>query len=34
MQMVVGISKIPSDPVQIEHILRIAFDGLRYKPLA
>jgi AcrR family transcriptional regulator len=32
MQMVVGISKIPSEPVQIEHILRIALDGLRYQP--
>jgi AcrR family transcriptional regulator len=31
MQMVVGISKIPSDPRQIEHILRIALDGLRYQ---
>jgi|SRR5947209_15129516 len=31
MQMVVGISKIPSDPAQIEHILRIALDGLRYQ---
>jgi AcrR family transcriptional regulator len=32
MQMVVGISKIPSEPSQIEHILRIALDGLRYQP--
>jgi AcrR family transcriptional regulator len=32
MQMVVGISKIPSEPRQIEHILRIALDGLRYTP--
>jgi AcrR family transcriptional regulator len=33
MHMVVGISKIPnSDPGQIEHILRIALDGLRYQP--
>jgi AcrR family transcriptional regulator len=33
MQMVMGISKIPaSDPAQIEHILRIALDGLRYRP--
>ncbi len=33
MQMVVGIAKIPSsDPSQIEHILRIALDGLRYDP--
>jgi AcrR family transcriptional regulator len=34
MHMVVGISKIPSDPGQIEHILRIALDGLRYQPPA
>jgi AcrR family transcriptional regulator len=33
MQMVVGIAKIPaSDPSQVEHILRIALDGLRYHP--
>jgi AcrR family transcriptional regulator len=32
MQMVAGISKIPSEPRQIEHILRIALDGLRYTP--
>ncbi len=33
MQMVIGISKIPnSDSVQIEHILRIALDGLRHNP--
>ena len=33
MQMVMGIAKIPvSDPSQIEHILRIALDGLRYHP--
>jgi AcrR family transcriptional regulator len=32
MQMVIGISKIPSEPDQIEHILRIALDGLRYQP--
>jgi AcrR family transcriptional regulator len=32
MQMVMGIAKIPaSDPGQIEHILRIALDGLRYR---
>ena len=31
MHMVIGITKIPSaDPKQIEHILRIALDGLRY----
>ena len=33
MQMVVGIAKIPaSDPSQVEHILRVALDGLRYHP--
>ena len=33
IQMVVGIAKIPSnDPGQNEHILRIALDGLRYRP--
>jgi AcrR family transcriptional regulator len=33
MQMVMGIAKIPtSDPGQTEHILRIALDGLRYRP--
>ena len=33
MQMVIGIAKIPAgDPSQIEHILRIALDGLRYRP--
>jgi AcrR family transcriptional regulator len=33
MQMVMGISKIPaSDPSQVGHILRIALDGLRYRP--
>jgi AcrR family transcriptional regulator len=35
MQMVMGIAKIPtSDPSQVAHILRIALDGLRYKPEA
>ena len=35
MQMVMGIAKIPtSDPSQIERILRIALDGLRYRPQA
>jgi AcrR family transcriptional regulator len=33
IQMVVGIGKIPAaDPAQTEHILRIALDGLRYRP--
>ncbi len=32
MHMVIGISKIPSDQGQIDHILRIALDGLRYQP--
>jgi len=32
IQMVGGIAKIPaSDPAQIEHILEIALDGLRYR---
>jgi AcrR family transcriptional regulator len=33
IQMVMGIAKIPaSDPAQTERILRIALDGLRYRP--
>jgi hypothetical protein len=33
IQMVIGIAKIPaSEPGQNEHILRIALDGLRYRP--
>jgi AcrR family transcriptional regulator len=33
MHMVMGIAKVPtSDPAQTEHILRIALDGLRYRP--
>jgi AcrR family transcriptional regulator len=33
IQMVIGIGKIPAgDPAQTEHILRIALDGLRYRP--
>jgi len=33
MQMVMGIAKIPAgDPGQVAHILRIALDGLRYRP--
>ena len=35
MQMVIGIAKIPvADPRQNEHMLRIALDGLRYRPEA
>jgi AcrR family transcriptional regulator len=35
IQMVIGIAKIPAgDPRQTEHILRIALDGLRYRPSA
>jgi AcrR family transcriptional regulator len=35
IQMVMGIGKIPAgDPGQTEHILRIALDGLRYRPSA
>jgi AcrR family transcriptional regulator len=33
MQMVMGIAKVPAaDPAQTEHVLRIALDGLRYRP--
>ena len=33
LHMVAGISKLPTaDPKQIEHILRVALDGLRYRP--
>jgi AcrR family transcriptional regulator len=33
MQMVIGIAKIPTaDRAQTEHIMRIALDGLRYRP--
>ena len=33
MQMVIGIGKIPTaDPRQSEHIVRVALDGLRYRP--
>lgn len=35
MQMVMGITKVPaSDPGQTEHVVRIALDGLRYRPQA
>jgi AcrR family transcriptional regulator len=35
IQLVVGIAKIPvADPAQTGHILRIAVDGLRYRPQA
>jgi AcrR family transcriptional regulator len=35
IQMVGGIAKIPSnDPAQIDHILDIALDGLRYRALS
>jgi AcrR family transcriptional regulator len=35
LHMVVGISKLPTaDPQQVEHIIRIALDGLRYRPEA
>ena len=35
IQLVAGIGKIPTaDQQQIEHILRIALDGLRYRPQA
>ncbi len=33
LHMVAGISKIPArDPKQVEHIIRIALDGLLYQP--
>lgn len=32
IQIVGGIAKIPGEPEQIEHILSIALDGLRYRP--
>jgi AcrR family transcriptional regulator len=33
ISMVMGIAKIPTgDPRQTEHILRVALDGLRYRP--
>ena len=33
--MVMGIAKIPTgDPEQTKHMLRIALDGLRYRPEA
>jgi AcrR family transcriptional regulator len=32
IQMMVGIGKIPtSDPAQLDHVMRIALDGLRYR---
>jgi AcrR family transcriptional regulator len=35
IQMVVGIAKIPtSEPGQAEHLVRVALDGLRYRPEA
>jgi AcrR family transcriptional regulator len=35
IHMVVGIAKTPAaDPGQIEHLVRIALDGLRYRPSA
>lgn len=33
IQMVVGIAKIPaSEPAQVERLVRVALDGLRYRP--
>ena len=33
IQMVMGIAKVPAgDPAQNQHILRVALDGLRYRP--
>jgi AcrR family transcriptional regulator len=32
IQMVVGIAKTPAPPEQVEHLVRVALDGLRYRP--
>ena len=32
LHIVGGITKIPAERAQIEHILRVALDGLRYRP--
>jgi hypothetical protein len=33
LHMLGGISRMPvSDPAQVEHVVRIALDGLRYRP--
>jgi AcrR family transcriptional regulator len=33
LHMVAGITKMPaSEPGQVEHVLRVALDGLRYRP--
>jgi hypothetical protein len=33
IQMVIGIAKTPAGkPGEIEHLVRIALDGLRYRP--
>jgi AcrR family transcriptional regulator len=33
IQMVIGIAKTPaSEPAEIEHLVRVALDGLRYQP--
>ena len=33
MQMVIGFGKIPAaEPGQVEHLIRVALDGLRYRP--
>jgi hypothetical protein len=33
MHMVMGIAKVPAaDPSQTTHIVRMALDGLRYRP--
>jgi hypothetical protein len=35
IQMVIGIAKVPSsDPAQVQHLIRLALDGLRYHPQA
>ena len=33
LQMLAGISRMPvNDPAQVKHVVRIALDGLRYRP--
>jgi transcriptional regulator SbtR-like protein len=35
LQMLAGISRMPvNDPAQVKHVVRIALDGLRYRPQA
>jgi AcrR family transcriptional regulator len=34
LQMLGGISRMPNEPAQVRHVVRIALDGLRYRPQA